>query len=221
MVGAIGALTCFSFYPNKNMTTVEGGMVTTTRADWADQLKVYRLHGLSRHAWQRYQARQLVLSDAIVAGFKYNLTDIQSALGLAQLRQLEDFLARREEYARVYDEAFASLEGVRTQPRPSGPDDRHALHLYVLLLDPQRFRGDRNEIINALLTENVGAALHYRALHTHPLYREMLGHAPAYFPHALAVGQSILSLPLSPAMSRDDVADVIEAVHKVLAAFRR
>ena len=221
MVGTLGNLTCFSFYANINLTTAEGGMVTTNDAALAERIAVYRLHGLSKHAWQRYASRTLLLSDAIYPGYKYNMPDLAAAIGIHQLAKQEQFLAIREAYASVYDQAFSALPGVRLQRRPTDVNYRHALHLYVLVLDPEQFRVSRNEIMAALLAENIGAALHYRALHTHPYYRETFGYQHADFPNAHAVGESILSLPLTPGMTEGDVNSVIEGVHKVLKAYRR
>lgn len=223
LIGAsgYGTLACFSFYANKNLTTSEGGMITTENDELADRIAVYRLHGLSKHAWQRYSSRTLLLSDAIYPGYKYNMPDLAAALGIHQLGKQEQFLAIREAYARVYDEAFSQLPGVRLQPRPTEPANRHALHLYVLVLDLQHYRVTRNEIISALLAENIGAALHYRAVHTHPYYRETYGYRPEDYPVAYEVGESILSLPLTPGMTDGDLNSVIEGVSKVLGAYQR
>jgi len=219
MVGSIGHLTSFSFYPNKNITTIEGGMITTDCDDWAERLQVYRLHGMSSDAWKRYRTRRLTLSDVVLPGYKYNMTDVQASLGIHQLRKLESFLEVRERHAKLFDEAFVEMEGVSLQRRSTDGEDRHALHLYVLLLAPDRFSVSRNEIIDALLAENIGAALHYRALHTHPFYRNKYGYQMQDFPNAYQAGQQILSLPLTPRMTRSDVHDVIQAVRKVLGAF--
>ena len=221
MVGSIGHLTSFSFYPNKNMTTAEGGMIATDCDEWAETLRVYRLHGMSSDAWKRYRTRRLTLSDVVLPGYKYNMTDVQASLGIHQLRKLESFLAVRETYAKLFDQAFVDMEGVCLQPRPADAENRHALHLYVLLLGPDRFSVGRNEIIDALLAENIGAALHYRALHTHPFYQNKYGYQAQDFPNAYRAGEQILSLPLTPGMTRSDVDDVIWAVRKVLGAFYR
>lgn len=220
MIGGLGNLACFSFYANKNLTTAEGGMVTTEDDEVSERIAIYRLHGLSRHAWQRYASRRLMLSDAILPGYKYNMPDLLAALGMHQLPRVEEGLLKRELYARTYDSAFVGLPGVRLQPRPTDDRNRHGLHLYVLLLDLAQFRVSRNQIIDALLAENIGAALHYRALHLHPYYRNTYGFQPQDFPAAATVGESILSLPLTPCMREQDVLDVIGAVHKVLAAYR-
>ena len=221
MIGGSGNLTCFSFYANKNLTTGEGGMVATDDETQASLMAVYRLHGLSRDAWQRYSAHRLILSDTIYPGYKYNMTDLQASLGIPQLRKQEKFLGVRERYARIYDEAFSGLGGVRLQARPTEGGSRHALHLYVLILDQHQFRVGRNEIVSALIAENIGAAIHYRALHTHPYYRERFGYQPGDYPHAAAAGDAIFSLPMTPGMTERDVQDVISAVQKVLGAYRK
>jgi perosamine synthetase len=149
------------------------------------------------------------------------MTDIQASLGIPQLNKLESFIETRARYALMYDDAFANWEGIRLQPRPQNPEYRHALNLYVLIISPECFSVSRNQIIDALLAENIGAALHYRALHTHPFYAKTYWYRAGDFPLAADVGENIFSLPLSPKMTMDDVTDVITAVHKVLRAYQR
>ncbi len=221
LIGTLGTLTCFSFYANKNLTTAEGGMITTEDDDLADQIAVLRLHGLSKHAWQRYASRKLMLSDSVVPGYKYNMPDLLASLGIHQLAKVEQFLEIRERYAQVYDAELGQLPGVRLQYRPTDGTGRHGLHLYALILDLDQFRATRNQIIDALLAENIGAALHYRALHTHPYFAETYGYQPEDYPVAADVGESIFSLPLTPGMTEADLDDVVTAVRKVLAAYRR
>jgi dTDP-4-amino-4,6-dideoxygalactose transaminase len=219
LVGGNGNLVSFSFYANKNLTTAEGGMITTDDAAQAERLEVLRLHGLSRHAWQRYRTRRLMLSDCIEPGYKLNLTDLASSIGLHQLQKQEPFLAIRERIAACYDAAFGDIAGVRLQPRPVGPKDRHGLHLYVLVLNSSAFTVARDQIVDALLAEGIGAAIHYRAVHNHPYYRDTYGYRPEDFPKAAVIGDNILSLPLTPGMADADVADVIRGVRKVLEAY--
>jgi dTDP-4-amino-4,6-dideoxygalactose transaminase len=224
-VGNLGNLTCFSFYANKNITTGEGGMITfggdQHSAALAQALRVWRLHGLSTDAWKRYQEGGLVLSEAMCAGFKYNMTDIQAALGLCQLRKLDQFLAVRERYAHIYDEAFSSLEEIAVVPRPASGQDRHGLHLYVLLLNLEKVTASRDEVVGRLQAEKVGAAIHYKALHLHPFYRDLLKYPAGRFPNAEFVSQRVFSLPLTPAMALDDVEYVVGAVQRVLSAVSR
>jgi dTDP-4-amino-4,6-dideoxygalactose transaminase len=221
-IGTLSPLTNFSFYANKNLSTAEGGMVTTEDAALEEKLRVYHLHGLSRDAWKRYRTKEFSISEVVVPGYKYNMTDLQASLGLHQLRKQEQFIARREEIAAFYDAAFSELDGmVRTQLRPHDGQNRHALHLYVLLLDLARLRVDRNQVISALLAENIGAAMHFLPLHMHPYYREKYGYQPDDLPVARRVGESVLSLPLVPQMSERDAQDVVDAVRKVVNAYER
>jgi dTDP-4-amino-4,6-dideoxygalactose transaminase len=219
MIGSWGNLTAFSFYANKNLTTAEGGMVTTNDPVLEDKIRVLRLHGLSRDAWMRFATRRLMKPDIIFPGYKFNMPDLAAALGIHQLRKQEKFLQIRERYARMYDEAFADLP-VRRQPRPVDLEkNRHSLHLYVLILEPGRWKVHRDQVINALLAENIGAALHYQPIHVHPFYRQKYGYRPEDYPNAFEVGENILSLPLTPCMTEDDVQSVITAVRKVANAY--
>ncbi len=222
MIGTLSALTNFSFYANKNLSTAEGGMVTTDDAELEAKLRVYHLHGLSRDAWKRYHTKEFSMSEVVVPGYKYNMTDIQASLGIHQLRKQEQFIARREEIAAFYDEAFSECAGlVRTVPRPHDGTSRHVLHLYVLLLDLARLSVNRNRVISALLAENIGVSMHFWPLHMHPYYREKYGYKPDDYPVARRVGESVLSLPLVPQMTKHDAQDVVDAVVKVVGTYRR
>ena len=222
MIGSLGDFTCFSFYPNKNMTTGEGGAVTTNREEFVETLKVMRLHGLSADAWRRFASKRLILSEAISPGFKYNMTDLQASLGIHQLRRLPQFLSRREEIADYYDTAIPESWGVRKQYRPDPAlGTRHALHLYVLILEQGAFSVSRNEIVEALLAENIGAAIHYRALHAQPFYQQTYGYELADFPTAGDLGENILTIPCSPGMTDDDAETVVRGVRKILDYYRR
>lgn len=221
-IGSISPLTNFSFYANKNLSTAEGGMVTTDDPRLEEKLRVYHLHGLSRDAWKRYHTKKFSLSEVVVPGYKYNMNDIQASLGLHQLRKQEQFIARREELAAFYDEAFSEFDGlVRTVERPHDGLNRHVLHLYVLLLDIKRLRVDRNEVLSALLAENIGVSMHFNPLHMMPFYRDTYGYNPDDFPVARMVGESEISLPLTPQMAERDAQDVVNAVRKVLSEYSR
>lgn len=221
-IGSISPLTNFSFYANKNLSTAEGGMVTTDDPALEEKLRVYHLHGLSRDAWKRYHTKKFSLSEVVVPGYKYNMTDIQASLGLHQLRKQEQFIARREELAAFYDEAFSEFDRlVRTVERPHDGLNRHVLHLYVLLLDLKRLKVDRNEVLSALLAENIGVSMHFNPLHMMPFYRDSYGYKPEDFPVAKTVGESEISLPLTPQMSERDAQDVVDAVRKVLNEYSR
>jgi dTDP-4-amino-4,6-dideoxygalactose transaminase/glycosyltransferase involved in cell wall biosynthesis/SAM-dependent methyltransferase len=217
--GAFGRVASFSFYANKNLTTAEGGMVTTNDQALADRIRTLSLHGLSRDAWKRFNSRRLMKSDVLLPGYKFNMPDLSASLGIQQLRKQERFMEIRERHARRYDEAFAGLP-VRLQPRPANKEQsRHSLHLYLLVLEAGRWRVHRDQLIEALLRENIGAALHYRAIHTHPFYREKYGYKPEDYLQAYRVGERILSLPLTPGMTDADASDVIKAVHKIAKAY--
>lgn len=220
-IGSISPLTNFSFYANKNLSTAEGGMVTTDDPALEEKLRVYHLHGLSRDAWKRYHTKEFSMSEIVVPGYKYNMTDLQASLGLHQLRKQEQFIARREEIAAYYDEAFSEFGGmVHSVARPHDGANRHVLHLYVLLLDVARLKVSRNQFISALLAENIGASMHFYPLHMHPFYREKYGYKPDDLPVARRVGESVLSLPLVPQMDDRDAQDVVAAVRKVTNALR-
>jgi dTDP-4-amino-4,6-dideoxygalactose transaminase len=226
-VGCISEVTCFSLYANKPLTSVEGGMITTDCAELAENLRIWRLHGLSSDAWKRFGKKRLD-AQILFPGYKCNLPDVLAAIGLQQLRKQEEFLRRREMYASLYDAAFARLP-LRRQPRTvqdaenagPGEEERHALHLYVLILSERAFSASRDQIVDALLAENIGAAVHHRPLHMQPWYEQTYGYKPSDYPNAAQAGANIFTLPLSPAMTEDDVWDVVEAVHKVLRVYRR
>ena len=218
-VGTLSDMTAFSFYVTKNLTTGEGGMITTDCDDYAERLRVLRLHGLSRDAWKRYSASGFVPYDVTEAGYKFNMTDMQAALGIHQLARLESLLPIRERHARRYDEAFAGRPELIT---PVVRDDvRHARHLYCVLLRLERLGVDRLEFLKALERENIGCAIHFVALHLHPFYRERYGFRCGDFPNAEFVSDRVLSLPLSAKLTDADVEDVIRAVTKVVHRYAR
>jgi dTDP-4-amino-4,6-dideoxygalactose transaminase len=219
-IGATG-IACFSFYPNKNITTGEGGMVTTDDAELAERMHVLRLHGLSRDAWERFRSKRVVRSDAIALGFKYNLTDIQAAMGLVQLRKLDAFMDIRHRLASAYDHELADICGLRAQPRPWSDMERHAHHLYVVQVDPGEFGIGRDDLLAALRAENIGAGVHYRALHLHPYYREALGLEASDLPVASELSSRVLSLPLSASMTEDDVVRVGAALRRIHQFYAR
>jgi len=221
MVGASGNLTVFSFYANKNITTGEGGMIVTDDADVAERTSIMRLHGLSSDAWKRFTSKKLNRSLAILPGYKYNSTDLNAALGIAQLARVEEFLTRREAIAAAYDRELAGIEGIELVARPNQNGERHALHLYIVKLQLEQLTADRNEIVGALREENIGAGIHYDAVHLHPFYRETYGWRPGDFPIAADVSSRVLTLPGQPNMTDDDVASVVLALKRVVAYYRR
>ncbi|MDD5557014.1 MAG: DegT/DnrJ/EryC1/StrS aminotransferase family protein [bacterium] len=214
-VGSIGDLTCFSFYVTKNIITGEGGMVTTDRDDWAERIEMYGLHGLSRGAWRRYSDEGFRHYEVVYPGYKYNMMDIQAAIGIHQLPRIGRYLGRREEIWRRYDEAFRDLP--LATPPPPAPDTVHARHLYTVLLDIDRIGRSRDEIQQALHRENIGTGIHFIAVHLHRYYRERYGLRRGDFPNAEFISDRTISLPLSAKLTDRDVEDVIAAMRKVLA----
>jgi dTDP-4-amino-4,6-dideoxygalactose transaminase len=211
-------LTCFSFYATKNITTAEGGMLTG-QPDLIEEARIWSLHGMSRDAWKRYSSQGSWYYEVIRPGFKYNMTDIQAAIGLHQLRKLPQFQARRREIARRYNEAFSQLEEL--QIPTERPEVEHAWHLYVLRLNLEMLKIDRARFIEELKARNIGTSVHFIPIHLHSYYRNRYGYKPEDFPVAFREYQRIISLPLYPRMSDQDVEDVIEAVIDVVKLYRK
>ncbi len=219
MVGDISDFTAFSFYPIKNMTTIEGGLLVFKDADLEGKLRMMSLHGLSRDAWNRYTEQGSIHWEIEYPGFKYNMTDVSAAIGLHQLDRLEGFLQTRKRYARMYDDAFSQLDGII--PLRSIMDIRHSHHLYIIKLDTAKISLSRDEFIQALKAENIGSGIHFRAVHLHPYYRRTYGFKPGKLPIAEDVSQRILSLPLYPAMTERDISQVIDTVSKLCRYYAR
>ena len=216
-IGTTAEFTCFSFYATKNLTTGEGGMVTTASAEAAERIRVTALHGMSRAAWSRHQSTRPTRYDVVTAGFKYNMTDIQAAIGLHQLAALERHWERRAAITRRYDEAFADLPISRFAPVP--PGTRHAHHLYTVLID--RSGGlSRDAVADRLAEAGVSTSVHFDALHLHTFYRERFKTRRGQFPAAEAIADTVLSLPLSPALDDAQIDRVIDAFRGVFGAVR-
>ncbi len=220
-IGTINEFTCFSFYANKVMTTVEGGMITLGDPDLASRLKVLRLFGMSKDAWQRYSPIGRHRSaEATMLGYKYNMTDVSAAIGLHQLRKLDSFLATRERLARMYDEAFADVEEIFLMK--TIPDVERVYYAYIIALDIDRLGMSRFEFLDLLKEENVGTGVHFVAVHLHKYYRERFGLEPEDLPHATWASERILSLPLFPTLTETQLGEIVTAVKKTIAyALRR
>jgi len=213
-IGMIGHMTAFSFYVTKNMTTGEGGMVTTASPALAESIKRHALHGLSHDAWRRFTDAGYRHYTAAVAGFKYNMTDIQAALGLHQLARVEPGLKRRTEIWQRYDEAFAELPV--ELPPPAEPETVHARHLYTLAVDLARSGLSRDALLDRLHHLNIGTGVHFIGAHLQPYYAQRFGHRPEDFPNATWISERTLSLPLSAGLGDEDVDDVTGAVRHAL-----
>lgn len=219
-IGSVSSATCFSFYATKTITTGEGGMFTTDSRGLADRVRQLSLHGLSRDAWKRFQGKGSWYYEIAELGYKYNMTDIQAAIGLHQLRKIDVFTARRRAIAKRYDEAFAPLEEVFLPPRDNEHSD-HIYHLYTLRIALDRITISRDRFIEALRAENIGSSVHFIPLHLHPYYRKVFSHRLGDYPVTEAVFESVVSVPIYPAMTDQDVNDVITAVTKIIGVVRR
>jgi dTDP-4-amino-4,6-dideoxygalactose transaminase len=212
-IGAFGNLTAFSFYVTKNVTTIEGGALVTEDTALAGRVERLALHGLSLGAWQRFSDAGFRHYEVVEPGFKFNMTDIQAALGLHQLPLLGQWIDRRAELWARYDHLLAGLP-VQTPPL-ADPDTRHARHLYQLTLDPDAPL-TRDELLDELTARRIGTGVHYRGVHLHPFYRDRYGLIPEQFPVANAISEGTLSLPLSPKVSDADQRDVVRALVELL-----
>jgi dTDP-4-amino-4,6-dideoxygalactose transaminase len=218
-VGRLGDLSTFSFYVTKNLVTGEGGMVTTDNEEYADKIKMYALHGMDKDAWKRYSDTGFKHYQVIFPGFKYNMTDVQAALGIHQLGKLEQRYKKRQQIWDIYNEAFKELP--LCTPIPPEDKTRHALHLYTVLLKLEELSVNRDEVLNALVHENIGTGIHYTALHLHPYYQNTYNYRLGDFPNTEHISERTISLPLSAKLTDQDIEDVIEAVTKVLNYFSK
>lgn len=209
----------FSFYATKNMTTGEGGMLATSDDALADRMRLLTLHGLNRDAWKRYSSAGSWYYEVTVPGYKANMTDVQAAMGIHQLRQLDGFIATRQRYANLYDEAFADIPEIGTPI--TRPDRSHTYHLYPIRLDLERLSIDRAQFIEELKACGIGTSVHFIPVHIHPFYQNCFGYRRGDFPSAEALYERIVSLPLYPRMSEADLDDVVRAVRYLVAIHRR
>ena len=208
LIGSGSNLVAFSFYATKNLTTGEGGMLTGP-PEVIESARVWSLHGMSRDAFKRYTSDGSWRYDVVLPGFKYNMADLEAAIGLQQLRRLDAMQKRRRAIVAQYDEAFGNLDALQTPV--ARPEVESAWHIYLLRLRD----GNRDEFIEELKRRNIGASVHFIPIHAHSYYRDRYGLRPEQFPVAHREFERMLSLPLSPAHSDDDIADVIEAVTEI------
>jgi dTDP-4-amino-4,6-dideoxygalactose transaminase len=213
-VGSFGDIQVVSFHPNKNMTTGEGGCVITRDKQVADQISRLRFHGMDRQAWNRYGKNGSQDYEIVLPGFKYNMMDIQAAIGIHQLKDLAGFIARRNELAERYQQALSDWAEWTLPKRPLY-DHMHSWHIYTPLINEEVTRMNRNEFMLAMKERNIGTGLHYRAVHLYPYYRQAFGFNLGDFPHSEDVSERIVSLPLFPGMTdaeHDRVLDVMYSI---------
>ena len=214
--GCFGDLGCFSFYVTKNITTGEGGMVITDDERLASKIKVFGLHGMSKDAWSRFSDEGYRHYEVTQAGFKYNMMDIQAAMGIHQLKRVETYWRRRQHIWRIYNEKLSDTPCFL--PSDPEPDTKHAYHLYTPFIDIDRLGKSRDWVLNALSAENIGIGVHYIPVHLHQYYKKTFGWRRGQFPNAEWIGERTISLPLSAALTEEDVIDVCGAFRKVLGS---
>ncbi len=218
-IGSIGDITCFSFYVTKNITTAEGGMLTTDIKKWANMAKILSLHGIDKDALKRFEKQSFSHYRVIFAGFKYNMTDIQASLGIHQLKRIEKNWKRRHEIWKFYKQELKNLPLIL----PADPPNymRHAYHLFPILLKLEDLRCDRDIFANALIKENIGVGIHYISLHLHPYYKKILKCKEGDFPNAEFISKRTISIPFSSNLSDKDAQDVVKALKKLCNYFGR
>ena len=217
-VGTYADLTMFSFHPVKPITTGEGGMMVTNNEALYKRMRKFRTHGITRDPEELDTSHGPWYYEQQLLGFNYRMTDIQAALGLSQLKKLDAFITRRQEIAKIYMDAFKTIEAFETPPVPS--DGESGWHLYMIALNVEMLSVDRKTVFKALRNENIGVNVHYLPVYLHPYYQQK-GYTPGLCPHSEALYERIITLPLFPAMSDEDVNDVIQAVKKVITHYRK
>ena len=216
MVGALGDITCFSFYATKTLTTGEGGMATTEDREYAERMRILSLHGISRDAWKRYTSEGSWRYDILDVGYKYNMTDLQAAFGLAQLAKCDRLREARSRIAAQYCRGLASLKAFEALEFPA--DDQHAWHLFVIQINPEALRISRDQVIEELKLRRIGTSVHFIPLHLHPLYRR-LGYFTGQFPNAESHFERAISLPIFPDMTENEVDRVLEGLGEIEREF--
>ena len=214
--GTFGDLGCFSFYVTKNIVTGEGGMAITANEEYANRMKIMALHGMSKDAWKRFSDSGYKHYQVLYPGYKYNMMDIQAAIGIHQLPRVDKYWKRRQEIWSRYNEAFEDLPVFA--PAPIEPDTKHAYHLYTLLLDIDNLNLNitRDKLLEEMTKRNIGVGVHYIALHLHPYYQKTFGYKKGAFLNAEWISERTVSLPLSAKLTDEDVEDVIEAVREII-----
>jgi len=213
-VGSAANISCYSFYANKTLTTGEGGMACTNNDEYADRMRVMSLHGISRDAWKRYTTQGSWYYEIVAPGFKYNLTDIASAIGLHQVRKADALHRRRTELAQYYTQRLGDIEEI-ILPQAQ-PDRVHSWHLYPIRLVLERLRIDRGQFIAELQARAIGTSVHWMPLHMHPFYRETYGYSPHDLPVAAGLYPQLITLPLYPGMTQEEADYVCDSVKEVV-----
>lgn len=219
-IGSFGTTAVFSFHPNKNITTGEGGAIATFDEEVHKTASLLRFHGMDKNAWKRFDKSGSSRYDITLPGYKYNMMDIQAAMGIHQLKKLEGFIEERTSRAQKYQEFFSKLSGLII-PKEVAYPHRHAWHLYTPLIDIDALKISRDQFMQELKDRNIGSGLHYTAVHEFSFYAQKYGYKPGDYPGAHFVSDRILSLPLFPTMTEQDQEDVIESVIDICSRFIR
>ncbi len=212
--GTFGDFGCFSFYVTKNLVTGEGGMVITNHEESANRIKRLGLHGMSKDAWKRFSDEGYQHYYVEEAGFKYNMTDIQAAIGIHQLSRIEENWSRRQQIWNYYSDEFSELP--IALPEPPDKDTKHSYHLYTILIDEKIAGLSRDSFLAKMNSEGIGTGVHYLSIPEHPYYQKQFGWKARDYPNAMKIGRETVSLPLSPNLSDYDVDRVIKTVNKIL-----
>ena len=212
--GTFGEFGCFSFYVTKNVTTGEGGMVVTKHADDAARIKTLGLHGMSKDAWKRFSDEGYKHYQVVECGFKFNMMDLQAAIGIHQLNRVEKYWKKREEIWKRYNAAFENLPV--TTPSENAKNTRHAYHLYTILIDKINTGISRDAFLEQMTSHHIGVGVHYMSIPEHPYYQHQFGWKPEDYPNAMKIGRQTVSLPISAKLNHKDIEDVIKAVRDSL-----
>lgn len=213
-IGSIGDMTCFSFYATKTLTTGEGGMICTNNDEWAEKMRVLRLHGISKDAWKRYDKGTAWFYEVVDAGFKYNMTDIQAAMGLVQLKRVEWMRNQRQRIAELYSSLFATVDEIDVLT--TYPEREHAWHLFVILLDIDKLKISRDDFIRKLYEKGINTSVHFIPLHFHPYYKKTLHLKNEQFPISTNLFHRIISLPIYPDLNNEQVKKIAEIIKTVI-----
>jgi dTDP-4-amino-4,6-dideoxygalactose transaminase len=223
-IGSIGDISIFSFYATKNMTTGEGGMFVTNNDEWAEQARIKHLHGLNRDAWNRYTKEEVKYYDVIYPGYKFNMSDIQAAIGIHQLNRLDKNLIKREIIWNIYQSELGGIEELTLlEEEKYSPNliNIHSRHLFTAILNFDKLLVTRRQFLEALKRENIGFGIHFLALHLTTYYQKKYGYKRGEFPIAEKISDGTFSLPIYPTMTKDDAFDVVKAIKKIIYCYKK
>jgi dTDP-4-amino-4,6-dideoxygalactose transaminase len=220
-IGRISDITCFSFHPGKNITCAEGGMLVTNNKSFAKKADILSFHGIAKGTWKRHENLQIGQFSLLEAGFKYNMNDVQAAIGLCQLKKMKEFFKKRKSYTHIYAKAFSYLPQVNVVTGKSAPGNKNGYHMFIIKIVKERLKISREYFLKALIKENIAAGLHYQSLHLQPYFRRKFGFKKGFLPQAESASGSLISLPLYPKMTHLDVQSVIRAVFKIADYYKR